>query len=128
MSYIELAYFHLVTVVPAFFIGTYLLLTTKGTSIHKVFGKIYMVLMLVTASTSLFMKAQLGPLLFSHFGYIHLLSFLTIYAVPVAYFSAKNGNIKRHKATMVALYIGGMLVAGTFALMPGRLLHDWIFV
>ena len=97
MSYIDLAYIHLVTVVPAFVIGTYLLLTKKGTPNHKRFGRIYMVLMLVTANISLFMQAQVGPLLFSHFGYIHLLSFLTIYAVPVAYVSARNGNIKRHK-------------------------------
>ncbi|WP_133406528.1 DUF2306 domain-containing protein [Parashewanella tropica] len=128
MSYLEFAYIHLVTVVPAFLIGTYLLFTKKGTPIHKRFGRIYMILMLVTACISLFMQAQVGPLFLGHFGYIHLLSFLTIYAVPVAYFSAKNGNIKRHKASMVALYVGGMLVAGTFAFMPGRLLHDWLFV
>nr|WP_256260981.1 DUF2306 domain-containing protein [Shewanella sp. NIFS-20-20] len=116
------------TVIPAFLIGTYLLFTKKGTPNHKKFGRIYMILMLVTASISLFMQAQLGTLFLGHFGYIHLLSFLTIYAVPVAYFSAKNGNIKRHKTSMVALYVGGMLVAGTFALLPGRLLHGWLFV
>ncbi|TKB51950.1 DUF2306 domain-containing protein [Ferrimonas aestuarii] len=128
MSYLELAYIHLVTVVPAFLIGTYLIFTKKGTPSHKRLGRVYMILMLFSATTSLFMEAQVGSLVLGHFGFIHLLSFLTIYAVPVAYFSAKNGNIKRHKMSMVALYVGGMLVAGTFALMPGRLLHDWLFV
>jgi uncharacterized membrane protein len=28
---------------------------------------------------------------------------------------------------MIGLYIGGLLVAGTFALMPGRLLGDLLF-
>lgn len=127
MSYHELAYVHLATVVPAFLIGACLLFAKKGTPSHKRFGRVYMVLMLVTACISLLMQAQVGPLLLGHFGYIHLLSFLTIYAVPMAYFSAKKGNIKRHKNSMIALYVGGMLVAGVFAFMPGRMLHGWLF-
>lgn len=87
-----------------------------------------MALMVITATLSLFMQARVGPLLLGHFGYIHLLSLLAIYTVPVAYFSAKNGNIKKHKASMIGLYVGGMLIAGGFAFMPGRLLHDWLFV
>jgi len=127
MNYLDLAYLHLGTVVPAFVIGTYLLMKRKGTAQHKMLGKVYMVLMLITAVTSLFMEAQVGSKLLDHFGYIHILSVLTLYAVPVAYFSAKQGNIKRHRNSMVALYVGGMLVAGFFAMMPGRLLHTWLF-
>ena len=127
MNYLDLAYLHLGTVVPAFVIGTYLLMKRKGTAQHKMLGKAYMVLMLITAVISLFMEAQVGSKLLNHFGYIHILSVLTLYAVPVAYFSAKQGNIERHRNSMVALYVGGMLVAGFFAMMPGRLLHTWLF-
>jgi len=28
---------------------------------------------------------------------------------------------------MIGVYVGGILIAGTFALMPGRLLHEWLF-
>ena len=127
MNYLDLAYLHLGTVVPAFVIGTYLLMKRKGTAQHKMLGKVYMVLMLITAVISLFMEAQVGSKLLDHFGYIHILSVLTLYAVPIAYFSAKQGNIKRHRNSMIALYVGGMLVAGFFAMMPGRLLHTWLF-
>ncbi|MBU2925845.1 DUF2306 domain-containing protein [Colwellia sp. 1_MG-2023] len=127
MGYIHLTYLHLLTVVPAFIIGTYLLLKRKGTPKHKALGKIYMVLMLITAIISLFMPAQLGSTFLNHFGYIHLLSLLTLYAVPAAYFYIKKGNIRGHKRSMIILYCGGILVAGTFALMPGRLLNTWLF-
>jgi uncharacterized membrane protein len=52
-----------------------------------------MVLMLFTAIVSLFMPAQLGSSFLNHFGYIHLLSLLTFYAVPAAYFYRKKGNV-----------------------------------
>lgn len=127
MNYTELAYLHLATVIPTFLMGTYLLISRKGSPGHKAVGKIYMLLMLITSVISLFMEARVGPVLLGHFGYIHLLSILSIYAVPVAYISAKNGNIKAHRNSMLGLYLGGILIAGTFAFMPGRLLHSWLF-
>lgn len=127
MDYIHLTYLHLVTVIPALMIGTYILFNRKGTPKHKFLGRIYMVLMLVTAVITLFMPAQLGTTFLGHFGYIHLLSFLTLYAVPAAIIYIRKGNIRGHMRSMILLYCGGILVAGTFALMPGRLLHSWLF-
>jgi uncharacterized membrane protein len=126
MSYLQLAYLHLATILPAFVIGTYLLLNTKGTTKHKRLGKIYMLLMLITACITLFMSAEVGPSLFGHFGFIHLLSVLVIYTVPAALIIAKSGNIQAHRFHMIGLYVGGLLIAGIFTLMPGRLLHSWI--
>jgi uncharacterized membrane protein len=127
MSYLQLAYFHLGTIFPAFLIGTFLLLNPKGTRVHKLLGKIYMVLMLLTAIVTLFMSAVVGPTLLNHFGFIHLFSFLVFYSVPTSYFAARNGNIIKHKSSMLGLYIGGILIAGSFTFMPGRLLHVWFF-
>ncbi|MCJ8312714.1 MAG: DUF2306 domain-containing protein [Saccharospirillaceae bacterium] len=127
MSYSLLTYLHLSTILPAFILGTYLLFSRKGSPIHKLLGKIYMLLMLSTALITLFMSAQLGPALFNHFGYIHLFSFAVLYTVPNAYIAVKNGNIKKHKLSMIGLYVGGLLIAGSFTLGPGRLLNDWLF-
>jgi uncharacterized membrane protein len=117
----------LATVVPAFFVGAYLLLARKGTRFHKSLGKLYMGLMFTTALISLFMPAEVGPQFVGHFGFIHLLSLLVLYNLPNAYIAARNGNIKAHRNYMVRLYIGGLLIAGTLAFLPGRLLHGWIF-
>lgn len=127
MKYIDLLYLHLATVVPCFVIGTALLLIKKGTRVHKNFGRIYMVLMLITASITLFMPAQVGPRFLNHFGWIHFFSFLTIYTVPTAYFAIKRGDVKSHKRKMVLLYFGAIVIAGGFTFFPGRYLHNLFF-
>ena len=86
-----------------------------------------MSLMLFTALVTLFMPAEIGPRLFNHFGFIHLLSLLVLYSVPTAYFAARKGNIKAHKSNMQNLYFGDLILAGLFTLLPGRLINVWIF-
>jgi uncharacterized membrane protein len=127
MPYTPLAYFHLATVIPAFFIGSFQLLRRKGTPSCKLLGKIYMLLMLATGLITLAMPAEVGPRFLNHFGFIHIFSFLALFNVPAAYFAARRGNIEIHRANMIALYIDGILIAGAFAHMPGRMLHEWLF-
>ena len=127
MTYTQLAYLHLATVLPAFAIGAFQLLRRKGTPIHKLLGKIYMVLMLATGLITLVMPAKVGPQLLNHFGFIHVFSLLTLLNVPIAYVAIRRGNVRAHRAAMISLYIGGILIAGIFALMPGRMLHAWLF-
>jgi uncharacterized membrane protein len=127
MTYTQLAYLHLATVLPAFAIGAFQLLRRKGTPSHKLLGKIYMVLMLATGLITLAMPAKVGPQILNHFGFIHAFSLLTLINIPIAYFAAHRGNVRAHRAAMISLYFGGILIAGTFALMPGRMLHEWLF-
>ena len=65
---------HLATVAPAAMLGIYLMFWAKGTKPHRLLGKIYMTLMLITALTSMFIPAAVGPQFLGHFGWIHLLS------------------------------------------------------
>lgn len=127
MTYTQLAYLHLATVVPAFAIGAFQLLRRKGTPIHKFLGKIYMILMLATALITLLMPAEVGPRFLGHFGFIHAFSLLALLNVPVAYAAVRLGNIRAHRAAMIWLYVGGILIAGAFAFSPGRMLHAWLF-
>ncbi|MDE0422200.1 MAG: DUF2306 domain-containing protein [Gammaproteobacteria bacterium] len=127
MSYLDLAYIHLVTVLPCFLIGAWLLLRRKGTTVHKRLGRVYAVLILFTAIVTLPMPAAVGPRLLDHFGFIHLFSVLVLVSVPAALYSIRRGNVSGHRRHMVGVYIGGILIAGTFALMPGRLLYTWLF-
>jgi uncharacterized membrane protein len=127
MNYYQLAYAHLFTVLPAFLLGTALLFMPKGLPRHRFLGRIYMVLMLVTATITLVMPAQVGPRILGHFGFIHLFSLLVFYSVPTAYRNARRGNRREHRNAMIGLYVGGILIAGTFAFAPGRMLHSLIF-
>ena len=125
-TYLPLAFAHLATVLPALLIGTYLMIRRKGTPLHRLLGKIYMVLMMVTAVITLFMPAVVGPTVLDHFGFIHIFSVLTLQGVPKAYFAAQRHDIKAHRNHMISLYAGGLLIAGAFAFAPGRLLHRWL--
>lgn len=127
MPYLSLAYVHLATVLPCFLIGAWLLLRRKGTTVHKRLGRAYAVLILFTALVTLPMPAAVGPRLLDHFGFIHLFSLLVLFSVPAALYSIRRGNVAAHRSHMVGVYAGGILIAGTFALMPGRLLHGWLF-
>ena len=126
-TYYQLAYSHLATILPAFAIGTTLLFIRKGTRLHKRLGRIYMPLMLVTAVIALFMPAHVGPRIAGHFGFLHGFSVLVLYSVPTAYISARRGHIDAHRRAMIGLYVGGVLVAGSFAFAPGRLLYEMLF-
>jgi uncharacterized membrane protein len=66
MHYMLLTYLHLGTLAPAFVLGTYLLINRKGTPAHQLRGKLYMGLMLFTATVSLRMEAQVGPQPLNH--------------------------------------------------------------
>jgi uncharacterized membrane protein len=128
MTYHQLALVHLWTVVPAFFIGTYLLVRRKGTPLHRMLGRVYMALMLVTAIATLFMPANVGARLLNHFGFIHIFSVIALLNIPSAYLAARRHDLKSHRANMISLYIGGLIIAGGFAVAsPGRIMHDLLF-
>ena len=119
---------HLIAVLPCLLLGAYLIyFSKKGSDPHKSFGKIYMALMTIQAFVSLFMEAHVGPQWMNHFGWIHLLSVLTLYTIPVSLRYLRKGNIKSHRCSMVILYWSGLIVAGAFTLTPGRYLHGILF-
>ena len=114
MTYLQLAYAHLATVLPAFFIGTFLLLNQKGSSKHKMLGKFYMLLMLLTAAVTLFMTAEVGPTLLGHFGFIHLFSLLVFYSVPAAYIAIRKGDIQKHRMILLEAYNLQLLIMSCY--------------
>lgn len=115
---------HLATVLPAFAIGSWLIFgSTKGSTTHRVLGATYLALMTVTAASTVFIRSiwpgSLSP--------VHLFIPLTLYGVFGALWNVRRGNIKGHRSAMLGLYIGGILIAGAFTLLPGRLMHRVFF-
>ncbi len=128
MSYAALTYLHLATVVPAFLVGTYLLLNQKGTPMHRSLGRLFMILMVGTAFISLFMSDGVGTRVLGHFGFNHLFVIPVAIFIPRAYFAARRGDIRTHKASVIGVYVGALLIAGAVAIFtPGRLIHAWLF-
>jgi uncharacterized membrane protein len=99
----------------------------RGDKSHRLWGKGYALLIIFSSLVSLFLKAHVGPSWLNHFGYIHLLSLVTIATVPYSLWQLKRGRLISHQRSMQFLYWTGLLVAGGFTLFPGRYLHGLVF-
>lgn len=116
--------FHVATVVPAALLGAAILARRKGTPVHRVMGRIWMILM-VTTSVSTFFIHSID--LFYGFSPIHVLSLYVLYGSVTAIRSARAGNIRAHRSAVIGMYLGGIILAGLFTLVPGRLMHLVVF-
>ena len=112
---------HLCTILPAIPIGAAMLLRPKGDRLHRLLGRVWAVLMLVAAVASFGIHALTG-----HLSPIHILSVITLVAVPRAIWDARHGRIARHRRTMTSVY-ASLVIAGYFTLIPTRLLGHFLF-
>ena len=118
---------HVFTVVPAFFLGTWLIFfSRKGAPRHRAIGYVYLVLMTVTAIAALFIHEIPAIDIVYGFGPIHIFSIVTLSGVVGALRGAWSHNVKMHRSSMLGVYIGGLLIAGTFAFLPGRIMHAMV--
>lgn len=109
---------HLVAAVAAFFLGVVQLVAPKGTGLHRLMGWTWVLLIVAAAVSSLFIR-QLNH---GFFSFIHILSGWTLVVLPMAIYAARRGDIAKHRGRMMGIFIGGLLVAGALAFMPGRLM------
>ena len=118
---------HVATVVPAFFIGGWLIFfSRKGARFHRVAGYAYLALM-VTASVAAMFVHQLAPGNLLGLSPIHLFVPLTLFGVYGALRGAWTHNIPQHRRAMLGTYLGALLIAGGFAFAPGRIMHAVVF-
>ena len=119
---------HVFTVVPAFFLGSWLIFfSRKGARRHRLAGYIYLALMTVTSIAVLFVHTIMPDGPFYGFSPVHLFVPLTLAGVVGALYYARRHNIKAHRKSMLGVYIGGLLIAGSLTLLPGRIMHSVFF-
>ena len=114
---------HLITVIPAIPLGTYVILSRKGGVRHKLLGKIWLSLMFVTAIATIFIRNVND----GQFSWIHAFTLLTFIAIPQAIVSARKGRIEAHKNHLRNFFIGALVIAGLTAFAPGRTMWQWAF-
>lgn len=113
---------HVATVLPAIPLGGYLLLARKGTKTHKMLGKIWVALMISTATSAIFIKTS------GSFSFIHLFIPMTFWASYKLVAAARRGDMKVHKKEILGLYLGALTIPGIVAFaLPGRLMNVWLF-
>ncbi|MBR7651639.1 DUF2306 domain-containing protein [Brucella oryzae] len=115
---------HVAAVLPAAIIGLVIFIRRKGTTLHKVFGRLWVMLMIVTALSSFFIhKINLV----GGFSPIHILSLLVLLGCARAVAAARKGQIETHRRIIKSVYLGGILGAGLFAFVPGRIMNEVAF-
>jgi uncharacterized membrane protein len=114
---------HVGTVLPAIPLGLYIFLTRKGDARHRLLGKIWLSLMGITAIATFFIRNVAD----GGFSWIHVFSVLTLIGIPQAIFSARRGNIARHKRHLVNLFTFALLTAGYASFIPSRTMWLWAF-
>lgn len=121
---------HMTAALLATAIGPLALWARKGSvqrpRIHRAAGYAWVTLMLLAATSAIFIHADKGFHI-AGFGPIHLLILLTYGMLFKAFSYLAQRNIAGHRKTMQGLYLGACVIAGAFTLMPGRLLGQLVW-
>jgi uncharacterized membrane protein len=115
---------HAMAAMAAFALGVVQFAAPKGTLPHRTVGWIWVSLMAIVAASSFWIHEirLLGP-----WSPIHLLSILVLAMLPVAVIAARGHNVSRHRKTMIGIFSGGLIIAGLFTFLPGRIMHAVVF-
>ena len=111
-------------------VGLYIFLTKKGTATHKFVGRFWVTVSMIVSVTAIFIQ-EINP---GEYSLIHLLIPWTIGSLIYSIWNIrkyKETKLSRHKHahmySMIGVYIGALIVAGAFTLMPGRFFHSILF-
>ena len=107
---------HIAAAVLALSIGLALMVGVKGRAFHRVAGWTWVACMVTVALSSFWIRDH------GRFSYIHFLSGWVSISVPMAVAAIKRRDVKRHRALMTNIFMGGLIVAGAFTFVPGRLM------
>lgn len=104
---------------------TGLILTrARGTRMHRRLGWLWVAAMAVVAASGfgILSGGLIGP-----FGPIHLLSAFVLVGLVLAVRAARRGDVASHRGWMLGMVWGGLVIAGGFTLLPGRIMHAVLF-
>jgi uncharacterized membrane protein len=115
---------HAFAAMAAFGLGAVQLAAPKGTLPHRTVGWIWVGLMAIVAASSFWIHEirLLGP-----WSPIHLLSIFTLIMLPIAVWRARRHRVADHRRIMTMTFVGALVIAGLFTLLPGRIMHAVVF-
>ena len=104
---------HVATVIPAFALGTWLLLfSRKGLRWHRTLGALFLGLMIATAIIALFIHRQMPESPVLGMSPTHLFVPFVLFAAWRALDGAMNGNIKQHRRWVMGMFAGALVING----------------
>ena len=115
---------HAFAALAALALGVLQFALPKGTALHRANGYVWVSLMCAVAISSFWIH-QIRA--WGDWSPIHLLSILTLGTLPYAIWRARVGDLRGHRYAMAGMFVGGLLIAGGFTLLPGRVMHAVVF-
>lgn len=115
---------HAVAALAAFTLGIVQFIGPKGTTMHRIVGWSWVLLMATVAISSFWINTikQVG-----NFSWIHGLAIITLVSLIGAVTAARAHKIDNHRNAMIATFIGALVIAGIFTLLPGRIMYRVVF-
>ena len=95
----------------------------KGTLRHRIMGYGWVALMAGIALSSFSIRV-LRP---GRLSFVHIISIVTLAMLPVAVLHARRHRARSHAWAMAGLFVGALVIAGGFTLLPGRIMHGVVF-
>ncbi len=108
--------FHIFTIIPAIPLGAYVFVAKKGTSQHRLAGRIWCLLMFASAVSTIWIRTSPD----GSMSWIHTFTFLTMAGIPLGIWAAMARKFKLHERVFLQLYIGAVLIPGSMAFPFGR--------
>ena len=114
---------HLATIGVALALTPVMMLRPRGDRRHRKIGWVWCGALMLTAIDSLFIRLTNN----GGFSIIHILSVWTVIQVPIIVWSARQHQVKRHRAAVRGMVTGALLIAGFFTFPFDRMLGHWLF-
>jgi uncharacterized membrane protein len=115
---------HAFAAMAALAVGVVQLSAPKGRLPHRAIGAMWVLLMAMVCISSFFIHTirLWGP-----WSPIHLLSIFTLGTLPLAVLYAHRHDVRHHRVAMISIFTGGLVIAGLFTFVPGRIMHAVLF-
>ena len=100
------------------------IICAKGKRMHKWFGRTFVFGMAAAAVSSFWIR----ELNHGSLSFIHIISVVTLFGLAGGIWAARRGDVLSHRLSMTYTAVGGLGVAGAFAIFrPGRVMWHVFF-
>jgi len=114
---------HVAAALLALVVGVVIFLLPKGTGFHRALGWTWVSSMIVVAATSVAMIFDLK----TGVNALHVFTAVTVVSLWAGLTGIRRGDVRQHAGSMIGLYVGGLIIAGAFAFIPGRVMWKVVF-
>ncbi len=112
---------HAIAALFALLVGPFALWRKRRDVLHKGLGYTWVATMTTTAVSSFLISSAFSPI---GIGPIHLLSIFSLWGLIAAMRAIYARDVWAHSRIMKAIYVRGLVLAGSFTLLPGRMMQE----